>query len=288
MENDIVAANPMETAAGFVQQLAEDLTKGDLELPMFPDSAVRIQQAFQVEDVDIDEITRIISSDPALAARVLQLSNSAAIRAASEISDVRQAIIRMGNKLVQSSVVAFALRQVEKNEGLTNESRTALKEIWEESVELAARCYVIAKKFTRLNADEALLTGLLSVIGRLYIFLKSQEYGVVEYAELEEILADWHPTIGKAIAESWDMSEELANALETQLDTDPPLRESASLAEVLSAARLIYQHSRSGEPLNAGEYPLLQRLGIADHDESAVTLDDYAEAIDEIRQGLKG
>jgi len=283
-----MSAEAMQTAAGFVQQLAGDLNKGDLELPMFPDSVIRIQQAFQVEEVDVDEIIRIISSDPALAARVLELSNSAALRAAAEISDVRQAVIRMGDKLVQSSVIAFALRQAERNEGLSDESRKALKEIWEESVELAARCYVIAKKFTKLSADEALLTGLLSVIGRLYIFLKAQEHGVVDYSELEAIVADWHPAISKAIAESWDMSEELVNALETQLDTDPPLRESASLAEVLSAARLILHHSVSGEPLVASEYPLLQRLGIANHDEDAVTLDGYADAIDEIRQGLRG
>jgi len=176
VEEGIMSAEAMQTAAGFVQQLAGDLNKGNLELPMFPDSVVRIQQAFQVEEVDIDKIVRLISSDPALAARVLQLSNSAALRATTEISDVRQAVIRMGNKLVQSSVVAFALRQVERNEGLSEESRTALKGIWQESVELAARCYVIAKTFTKLSADEALLTGLLSVIGRLYIFMKAQEY----------------------------------------------------------------------------------------------------------------
>jgi HD-like signal output (HDOD) protein len=278
----------MQTAAGFVQELAGDLNKGNLELPMFPESVVRIQRAFQVEEVDIDEIIRIISSDPAIAARVLQLSNSSAMRTTAEITDVQQAVVRMGNKLVQSSVVAYALRQAARNEGLSEESRTALKEIWEESVELAARCYVIAKKFTKLKADEALLTGLLSVIGRLYIFLKSQEYGVLDYAELDTILTDWHPAIGKAIAESWEMSDELANALETQLDTDPPLRESASLAEVLSAARLILEHDTLGNPLDASQYPLLQRLGIADHDESAVTLDDHSEAIDEIRQGLRG
>ena len=244
--------------------------------------------AFQSEEVDIDEVIRIITSDPALAARTLQLSNSAATRATAEIVGVRQAVIRIGNKLVQSSAIAYALRQAEKNEGLSKESRTALKDIWAESVEIAARCHVIAKKYTKLSADEALLTGLLSVLGRLYIFMKAQEYGAMDYAELEAILADWHPAISKAIAESWNMSEELVNALETQLDTDPALRESASLAEVLSAAKLILQHDTPDNPLDASEYPLLQRLGIADHNEGSVTLDNHAEAIDEIRQGLRG
>lgn len=283
-----MSAEAMQTAAGFVQQLAGDLNSGNLELPMFPDSVVRIQQAFQAEEINVDEVIRIIGSDPALAARVLQLSNSAAVRGTSEIVDVRQAVVRMGNKLVQSSVVAFALRQVARNDGLSDDARTALKGIWQESIELAARCYVISKKFTKLNADEALLTGLLSVLGRLYIFMKSREHGNIDYAELEAVITDWHPAISKAIAESWDMQEELVNALELQLDTNPPLQESASLIEVLAAARLIFQYETSGAPLNASEYPLLQRLGIAVHDETSVTLDDYAEDIDQVRQGLRG
>ncbi|MBT8097774.1 MAG: HDOD domain-containing protein [Woeseia sp.] len=283
-----MSAEAMQTAAGFVQQLAGDLNRGNLELPMFPDSVVRIQQAFQAAEVDIDEIIQIISSDPVLAARVLQLSNSSALRGTSEITDVRQAVIRMGYKMVQGSVIGFALRQAERNDGLSAASRENLKSIWQESVELAARCYVIAKKYTKLSADEALLTGLLSVIGRLYIFLKSEEYGAIDYAELDTILADWHPAIAKAIAENWGMPEELVVALESQLDTDPPLRETASLAEVLSAARLLLQHETSGDALDAGEYPLLQRLGIADKGESAVTLDEHAEAIDGVRQGLRG
>lgn len=283
-----MTAEAMQAAAQFVQQLAGDLNRGNLELPMFPDSAIRIQRAFGAEDVDLDEIIRIISSDPAIAARVLQLANSAAIRGRAEITEVRQAVIRLGNKLVQSSVVAFALRQMEKNEELSEDSRTALKAIWEESVELAARCYVISRHYAKLNTDEALLTGLLSVVGRLYIFLKSQEFGTVEYAELEPIIADWHPAIGKAIAESWGMSEQLANAIETQLETNPTLRESASIAEVLSAAKIFFAYSQSGEPLMASDYPLLQRLGIADHGDTAVTLDKHADTIDEIRQGLTG
>jgi len=283
-----MSVEAMQTAASFVQELAGDLNRGNLELPMFSESAVRIQRAFGVEEVDIDEIIRIISSDPAIAARVLELSNSAALRGAFEITEVRQAVIRMGNKLVQSSVVAFALRQAEKNEGLSEESRATLKAIWEESVELAARCYVITKKYTKLNADEALLAGLLSVVGRLYIFLKSQEFGTIDYAELEPILADWHPAIAKAIAESWGMSEDLVNALESQLETNPPVQEQASLTEILSAAKIIQQYNQSGDPLDASEYPLLQRLGIADHDDNAVTLDEHTEAINEIRQSLRG
>lgn len=281
-------AEAMQTAAGFVQQLAGDLNNDNLELPMFPDSVIRIQQVFQAQEVDIDEVVRIISSDPALAARLLQLANSAAVRGNAEIVEVRQAVIRIGNKLVQSAAVAFAIRQAEKNAGLSNESKKALRNIWTESVELASRCRVIAKRYTKLNADEALLTGLLSVVGKLYIFMKAEDIESLDYAELETILADWHPSISKAIAESWNMSDELVNALETQLEENPDVRENASLAEVLSASKLFLRQESSGESLDPAAYPLLQRLGIANHDDSAVTLAEHHEEIGEIRQGLGG
>jgi HD-like signal output (HDOD) protein len=283
-----LSAQALATAAGFVQQLADDLNKGNLELPMFPDSVIRIQQAFRSEDTDMDEIIQIISSDPALAARVLQLSNSPAMRAAAEIFDVRQAVIRMGRKLVQSSAVSFALRQAEKNEKLSPESREQFKEIWQESVELAALCHVITKKFTKLSADEALLAGLLSVLGRLYIFMKSQDCGDIDLAEMDQIVSEWHPAICKAIAESWGMSDELVTALELQLESDPPLQESASLAEVLVAAKLVVGHKNAGTPLDGSEYPLLQRLGIAGANDYAVSLDAHEAEIDAIRQGLIG
>lgn len=282
-----MSAEAMQTAASFVQQLAGDLNRGNLELPMFSGTAVRIQKAFQVEHVDIDEVVRLISSDPAIAARVLELANSAAIRGNVQISDLRQAVVRMGDKLVQSSVLTFALRQVERNLGLSEEAKTALRGIWIESVELAARCHVIAKEFTKLNANEALLTGLLSVVGRLYIMLKLDEIQIEADAALEQVLADWHPAISKAIAESWNMSGQLVEALEQQLDTDPPVQEQATLTEVLCTARLFLEYEKSGEPLVASDYPLLQRLGVADHGESSASLEDYAEALDNIRQGLR-
>ncbi len=281
-----MSAEALQTAASFVEELAGDLNRGDLELPMFSGTAVRIQRAFQVDEVDLDEIVRLISSDPAIAARVLELANSAAIRGANQIKDLRQAVIRMGDKLVQSSVMTFALRQLERHTELSDHSKARLRGIWVESVELAARCHVIAKEYTKLNANEALLAGLLSVIGRLYILLKSEERQLTDDAVLDQVLADWHPAISKAIGESWNMSDAIVTALELQLETDPPLQENASLAEVLCAARLILDQGGPNNTLPVSDYPLLQRLGIANHGDTSVTLEEHAEALNTIKQSL--
>lgn len=282
-----MSVNVQQTAADLVQQLAKDLNNRDLELPTFPEAVVRIQRALQSPDAETGKIVRIVSSDPALAARILQIANSAAMRTSNkEIVDVRRAVVHMGFKLVQSTAVAFALRQMERNEALSAGAKAELKAIWSESVELAALCFVIAQHHTKLNPEEALLAGLLSVLGRLYIFMKWQDYGDVGWEELAEILDSWHPAIAKAIGETWGMSAPLVEALEHQLEPDLPVQESATLAEVLAASRLIHQHTSARTPLDAASYPLLQRLGIAGVDSESVALAEHAEQIAGVRNAL--
>ena len=73
-------ANAQTAAVSFIGRLAQDLNDKKLELPAFPDSVIRIQQAVRDENKDVEDIVNILSSDPALAARLLQLANSAAMR----------------------------------------------------------------------------------------------------------------------------------------------------------------------------------------------------------------
>src|SRR5690554_121542 len=154
----------------FVEQLAQDLSDDRLELPAFPDAVLRIQSALQSPDTDANEIVAILSSDPALAARILRTANSVAFkRADKEITDLRTAVTRMGFNMVRTIAVAFAMRQLRQRDLYSAKARDEIESIWRDSLNIATICCVIAKYCTRLNADQALLTGLLHGLGRLYI-----------------------------------------------------------------------------------------------------------------------
>ena len=229
------------TSLLLVERLAADLNDKRLELPAFPDSVVRIQQTIRDERKDIDDVVAIVSSDPALAARFLQLANSAAMRTGDAvITDVRAAVLRLGLKLVSCVAVSFATRQLERNDGYSPEDRARLEGIWKDSLDVASICHVLAKRFTRVAADEALLTGLLHVLGHLYVFLRAHDEGMeLTPEELDSIAEDWHPAIAKAIAESWGMSEGLVAAMEQQKDFDTAFRGATSPSEmpVIEACR---------------------------------------------------
>ena len=63
----------------FVQSLAGELSKGRVELPAYPEVAMRVREVLGDEDVTNDRIAKIIASDAGLATRMLAMANSAAL-----------------------------------------------------------------------------------------------------------------------------------------------------------------------------------------------------------------
>ena len=72
-------ASDSAAAFAFVSELAKEVSSGKVELPSFPDVAVRVRKVLGDEHVANEQIARIVGSDAGLAARVLTLANSAAL-----------------------------------------------------------------------------------------------------------------------------------------------------------------------------------------------------------------
>ena len=58
----------------------------------------------------------------------------------------------------------------------TRASSAALGKLWHEAAHLAAVSHVIARRFTTLNADTALLAGLLQCVGKLYLLTRAARF----------------------------------------------------------------------------------------------------------------
>jgi len=266
----------------FVQQLAQDLRDERLELPAFPEAVLRIQKALQSPDTSTDDIVRILGSEPGLAARLLRMANSAEFRRMDQnVTDLRKAVSRMGFNMVRSVAVAFAMRQLRRKDVYSPAAQAQLEQAWNDSIEVAAACFVIAKRFTRLNPDQALLTGLLHVLGRLYIIMRAKDNEDLSDSQLREIVEGWHANIGKAILESWGLPEELQRAVSEQDHLDMEMSGPVTLTDVLISAKLL----RAGEQ-SAEKYPALRRVGVAAADRALTVMDEFAEELASVRSSF--
>ena len=269
-------------AAGFkfVERLAEDLRDERLELPAFPEAVLRIQRALQSPDTSTDDVVRILSSEPALAARLLRIANSVEFRRMDqEITDLRRAVSRMGFNMVRSVSVAFAMRQLRRKDSYSETTRSQLETIWRESLEIAAACFVIAKRRTKVNPEQALLTGLLHVLGRLYIVMRAEDMEELSEADMLEVIGSWDAAVCKAILESWGLPEAMQTAVEHQNEFDVELEGPATLTDILIAARVL---AGGADHLDC---PAMRRLEI-DGAKAETFMEEHADELKSVMASL--
>src|SRR5687767_684171 len=201
--------------ARLVESLNVELAGEKIDLPSFPDVAARVRRALTNEQVDVEQVVRIVSAEPALAARLMQLANSAALnRGGRRFSDLRSAVSRIGFNMARSAAIAFAMSQLRRAEAYKGVGE-ALADLWEQSVHVAAMSHVVARRFTQINADTALLAGLLQSVGRLYLLTRVVRFPTMlaDRGAYQRLAAEWHLRLAQAILRNWDISEDIVTAI---------------------------------------------------------------------------
>lgn len=273
----------------FVQALAAELSKGKVELPSFPDIALRVRQVLADDEVSQENVVRVVGSEPMLAARLLQIANSAAINFSGRpITELRSAIARLGFNMVRSAAIAFAMSQLKKSEGLKGLEQP-LDELWKTSAAVAAMSYVVAKRFSRVNPDTAMLAGLLHGIGKLYILTRVTRYPALlaDQAVYTTIVRDWHAPIAKALLENWDMAEEIVAAVSDYEDLDRKHAGEADLTDVLTVSQLLSAFKEHPETLelNMHDVAACRRLEI-DSTSYEQLIEESEHEINALREAL--
>jgi HD-like signal output (HDOD) protein len=232
----VTAAARAAEAGRLVQVLTLELASEKIDLPSYPEVAARARKALANEFVEIEDVVRIISAEPALAARLLQLANSAALNSSGKrIADLRQALSRIGFNMARSATIAFAMSQLRRAESYRGLEQP-LDELWENSAHIAAVSHVIAKRFTRVNSDTALLAGLLGGIGKLYLLTRAARFPAVlaDATTYQRIVADLHGRISQAILRNWEIAEEVVEAVLACENHDREHEGATDLTDVLA------------------------------------------------------
>ena len=238
MKNEPTTVPVSESAAAFafVSELAQEVSSGKVELPSFPDVAVRVRKVLADEQVSNEQIARIVGSDAGLAARMLTLANSAALnRTGRSVADLKTAINRIGHNNVRTAAVSFAIAQLRRASELRNIA-PQLERVWQDATMVAALSYSIAAR-CQLNSDESMLAGLLHNVGKLYILARANRHGSLfsDPAALGQVMRDWHANIGKAIVENWGFPEHIAEAI-GEHETIDRIAGQADVTDVLTVA----------------------------------------------------
>lgn len=190
------------------------------DLPPMPHVASRAIGMVENPATTAITLAEVLSSDTALAARVLKIANSAMFCRQREITTLNQAIMVIGFKALKGIIVAATLRQLNKKFGDTE------RLVWENSMCTAMCSTLIAKKLRKRYLEEIFLLGLLHSLGQIVFLSQEQlsaDYGKVldtirdkgvDYVTAEqEIFGFAHPLIGALVAKKWNFSAETCQAI---------------------------------------------------------------------------
>ena len=242
-----------DVAFAFVQALASELSKGEVELPGYPAVVAGIQQILNNDDVDIARVVTAIGSEPAIASQIARMANSAALNPRRvPVADLRAAITRVGLNTVRSATVTFAMSQLRDAPDLRG-LEEQVEDLWQRSVRVASLSQAIARRLTQLNPDAAMLAGLLQGIGRLYILARASKHPALfaDRQAYSHVVQTWHVQIAAALIEAWGFAAEIVDAVRSSEDLEQDVRGPLTLSDVLAVAALLADYAGTPDTLRA-------------------------------------
>jgi putative nucleotidyltransferase with HDIG domain len=233
-----------QLAAEIERLVLRDLESDKLDLPALPTVAVRTIQMLGDSEYRVDEVSRLIETDPLLTAQLIRLSNSAAFASRQPIISIRDCITRMGGGELRTFLYEIAARQVIES----RDPRIAefCKGLWEHSLAVALLAREVVVTSDRKLGEAAYLAGLLHDVGKplLATVLVAAEQRLVgpkttvwikPETWLSFVLAK-HRAVGVALARKWGMPDAVGRSIEESVEFDASEPRSLSNAVRLANA----------------------------------------------------
>jgi len=255
-----------EKVAKEINQLIDD---DKLVLPTMPEMAIKVREASDDPDAGIMDLSKVISNDAALAARIIKVANSPLFRAPREIEDLNMALSRLGMESTANLATGLAMEQMFQATSDNIDKR--MREVWRSSSEIAGICHVLCKHYTKLRPDQAALAGLVFQIGVLPILSYAEDHPSLlrDSISLDMVIDAAHPLIGVKILTAWEFPQELRK-VPVEYKNFNVQKPQVDYSDLVTVAMLQAQAgSEVAETINHAEVTAFGRVGLNPEIESA-------------------
>lgn len=196
----------------------KDLLASQAALPSIPKVIALLLSELGRDEPDLRKVSQLVSTDPTLTMRLLQIANSAQYQLSKKIGSVSEALALLGTnqmrELAMAAAVAGAFRNV---------PGVDLKQFWRYSLDVAKLSRLLAG-MVRLPQPVAFTAGLIHAVGELVMCVGMPgELAVLnpdapplslKRAKAErKLLGYCYADVGAAFAQSWQFPQAIVDAL---------------------------------------------------------------------------
>lgn len=206
-------------ATSLEEIVAKHLASNEISLPLFEGTSSKLQSMVASDDFEIEEIAKLIQSDPSLAGELMRLSNSSFFGGIEKVLTVRDAIVRLGVKQVADLVILSGQRRHYRLKD--PQLHEFVERLWHHAVCCAIGADWLASK---LNLEEvreqAFMAGLLHDVGKLLLLrviddLKTEGKLPFEPSAtlVQQVLDGLHASQGYALMQQWNIPAAYADVV---------------------------------------------------------------------------
>jgi putative nucleotidyltransferase with HDIG domain len=271
--------DPREKRVELILQQLEDL-------PTLPAVAVRVLEVTGRDDSSVDDVVKLLESDPSLSACILHLVRRSDMGVRGEVATVSRAVHLIGFEAVRSAVLAVSVFQTLRENNTVGGGNFDRDAFWKHSLAVACCAELLAGQLPGtlaceqpITASTAFLAGLLHDIGKIALdtMLPKSFNRVVEGADLlrgniadleRNMIGLDHMVVGKRLAERWQLPASVIEVawLHGQLPEALPANlQHRQLVNLISLADLLVREQHlgySGNYVMVGRSALLESLSL--------------------------
>ncbi len=256
------------TGNEIISEITERFNSKDFNLPSLPEMALHVNKALEDDSINMNLLSSTLQSDPAITARIIQVSNSVLFRTGQAIESLQAAITRIGLEAVRSIVVSVVLRDLFHPDTVL--IKKTMKRYYEHSIRIGVICYVLAKRCKQFDPDRAFLAGLLHDIGVIPLLVIADKHSELSHkaGALDEVLSDLKGTVGSMLLHQWDFDVSYALTSEQAYKWDREPGPEPDYCDLVQVA-LLHSNLVGGEKISGPslmELPAFRRLKLGGTD----------------------
>jgi HD-like signal output (HDOD) protein len=241
-----------EQVNAVTEALTQDIKNNKLELPSPPELLLELRRLGADPDTTINDIADLVKHDVNISGRLIKIANCALFASRNKVGTVQAAVMRLGLKKVQSLVTGLVIgQQIMRNK--TKGLEAFCQQVWQTSNDVAALSYVLAQKKTKLDPEQALLSGIVHNIGALPLVLKLNTIQALkDDPKIMSLVADvvipkLYPKAGQLIMQSWHFAPEIIVVAREHLNLARTGTDNIELADIALIAHQLNQLSEFNE-----------------------------------------
>lgn len=234
-------------------------------LPSVPSLYTAVVKELQNPNSSLKQIGEIISRDVGMAAKILQLVNSAFFGLRNHVSSPAEAVSLLGLDIVKALVLSVHIFSQYPGSRLSSFS---IDELWLHSMKVGSNSQSISKRESqdRSASDDALMAGLLHDSGKVVLAANlpaqygsamslANEKGICLEAAEREVLGTSHAEVGGYLLGLWGLPGPIVEAVSFHHHPGKSLGQTFAPLTAVHAANAL-DHEKTNDPTHGKASPI--------------------------------